>query len=339
MASNCYLVLTTGFLLCFTFCLVLPILPFCLARMFRAKGTTMNIVLSYCAVTSLYVHPFSKCLLSALTHGPLCLITCFVFVAVFTNCVLTKILSLFVVLQIIRNLTFKVIAMTKGAVIVSVAPSSHHNRTMKCCKLVGGATVDFNPVVNLFVRSVCSFRAVFTYSLVSKAVNFITTYLIGAPPGRPIGQRPVSLSHFILLGNVPTKVTLLLLSVPCNVADACMTVCTGRVKVALGSKLFFAFVTINVTISHVFSNGRISGKHVARIVALKLCLMYDYFFVLSTYKLLVGAIPRLAGVLFFVITLLLKMNFKAVFPTFGALFMGLTPGGRHKATASACLAS
>lgn len=201
MSPDFYCVLTTGFLLFFTFCLVLPVLPFCLRSRFSTSGSVVNFVLSYCAVTTLYVHPFSKCLLSAFTEQPLCLLTCSIFVIVFTKCVVTDLLDVFVILHVLRNFTFNVIAISNGAVIVSVLPSSHHNRKVNCCKLTGGATVDFKPVAKLFVRADFSCRAVFTYSLLSYLLKFVVTCLMGAPQGRPVGGRPVSLSHFFLIGN------------------------------------------------------------------------------------------------------------------------------------------
>lgn len=247
--------------------------------------TAVNVMLSYCAVTTLYVHPFSKCLLSAFTHGPLCLFTCFVFVLVFTNCVLTKALALFVVLHVIRKLSFKAMAMKKGALIVSVVPSSHHKRKLKCCKLTGGVTVSVNPVFKLFLRGTKrSCAIVFSCTLKTYVLKLLTTDVIGAACHPPIGRSPVSLSQFVLLGNVPTKVDLLLLSVPCNVAAGCMTVCTQRVNVATRAKFFFAYVTLKVTMDHLFDKQLISGNLIARIVSTKLCLMYFYCFDLATYK-------------------------------------------------------
>lgn len=144
--------------------------------MFRASRATVKIVLSYCAVSSLYVHPFSKCVLSAFTQGPLCLLTCFVFALVFTNCVATATLALFVVFHVIRKFSFNVIAMKKGALIVSVVPSSQQKRKLNCCKLAGGVTVSVNPVFNLFLRDKnTSCAAVFSCTLNSYMVKFVTT--------------------------------------------------------------------------------------------------------------------------------------------------------------------
>lgn len=94
----------------------------------------------------------------------------------------------------------------------------------------------------------------------------------------------MSLSHFVLLGKLPTKFALLLLSVPCKVAAGCMTVCTRRVNVATRAKFFFALVTINVTIDQLFDNQLISGKLIAGMVTTKLCLIDKYCFTLATYK-------------------------------------------------------
>lgn len=239
-------------------------------------------------MTTLYVHPFSNCLLSAFTHGPLCLFTCFVFVVVFNKCLVTNSLALFVVFHVVRNISFKVIAMNKGAMMVSVVPSSHEKRKLKCCNLAGGATVSVKPVFKLFLRSTkISFTAVFYCTFKTYVLKFLSTDLMGAPCGPPMGHRPVSLSHFVLLGKVPTKLDLLLLSVPCKVAAGCITVCTQRVKLRARAKFFFAFVTINVTVSHVFSKGLMSQKEVARIVTTKLCLMIFDFFLLTNYICLV----------------------------------------------------
>lgn len=260
-------------------------LPFCLTRIFSTGGAAVKTMLSYCAVTTLYVHPFSNCLLSAFTHGPLCLLTCFAFATVFKKCLVTKALALFVLFHVVRKMSFNVIAIDKGAVIVSVVPSSHHKRKLKCCKLTGGVTVSVKPVAKLFLRSTkTSCALVFYYSLNSYLVKFLYTSLMGAACGPPMGQRPVSLSHFVLLGKVPTNFDLLLLSVPCNVAAGCITVCTGRVNVRSSANFFFAFVTLKVTISHLFSKHLMSQKVIARIVRTNLCLIYFYFFNLDSYK-------------------------------------------------------
>lgn len=112
----------------------------------------MNVILDKCAITTLVVHPFDKCIISKFSHGGILVIYLATFTVFFTKCVTTDAVLVFTVYQALRNKPFKTMAITGDAYTVSILPTDEHGRNVNLCKLDGGFTVTVTPSVNVCLR-------------------------------------------------------------------------------------------------------------------------------------------------------------------------------------------
>ncbi len=158
-------------------------------------------MLSNCALATLLVHPFDKCVISDFPQGAMLLADFFLFFLFFVNCPLSAALFVFTVMHALRKTPFKATAISGDAMTVSMLPSSQHTRNVNCCKLDGGMTATVDPDVTLVVCKVangCSLLFVLTV-LFSK-LTFCDGCALGLASHPASRQPPVSFSHFVLLG-------------------------------------------------------------------------------------------------------------------------------------------
>ena len=326
-----------AFMMAFSFFILVPTLPFYLAKTFGIGHTMVGFVLSCYVVAVLSVRPFAGFLADSYPRKKVYIIAYALFAAAFIGYFgITDILWMFIALRIFHGLAFGTLSTTGNTLVIDVMPSSRRGEGLGYYGVTGNLAMAFGPMTGLFIIGSGNFQLLFGTSLVTAATGLVFASLVRPAPRPTIPDtRPVpSVDRFFMKEGLPACTSLFLLSIPYGMTTSYMALYAAESGIVTSSGLFFTVMAAGLIISRLSSGKRVDRGFVTETI--RTGIIIALFGVLCEALLsTVAAASLTAGyAIYFAAAFLIGYGFGTMFPAFNTLFINLAPNSR-RATANA----
>ncbi len=333
-------ILAANFLLFFGFWLLMPVLPFYLAEVFKADKAMIGIVLSCYTVAALCIRPFSGYLIDTFARKPLYLLAYFVFTAMFGGYLLAGTLTVFILFRIIHGVSFGMVTVGGNTIVIDIMPSSRRGEGLGYYGLSNNVAMAAGPMAGLFMHDGgMPYITIFCCSLGSCLLGFVSASLVRTPYKPPVKRAPMSLDRFILLKGLPAGLSLLLLSIPYGMTTNYVAMHARQIGINASNGLFFTFMALGIAVSRLFSGRQVDKGHVTGVIMAGICVALVCPFMLSSLAWLVKWNADLCTYAFFATALLIGLGYGTMFPAYNTLFVNLAPNSQRGTANSTYLTS
>ena len=334
---NYILVCLAGFMMSFSFFLLVPTLPFYLKDTFAIGNTMIGVVLSCYVVAVLSIRPLAGFVADTLPRKRVYIVAYALFVASFCGYfVFTSALALFIMLRIFHGFTFGALSTTGNTLVIDVMPSSRRGEGLGYFGVMNNLAMASGPMVGLFIAHTGNYDALFSTSLATGIVGFIFAALVYAPV-RPAAEHPaktLSLDRFFMKEGIPACTSLFLLSIPYGMTTSYIAIYAAESGISANSGLFFTIMALGLIASRLQSGKQVDRGYITETI--RQGIIIALFGAVGEMSLsTVAAWNLTAGyAVYFVAALLFGYGFGTMFPAFNTLFINLAPNSR-RATANA----
>ena len=334
---NYVFVCVAGFMMSFSFFLLVPTLPFYLKSVFGIGNTMVGVVLSCYVVAVLSIRPLAGFVADTLPRKMVYIVAyalfAFSFLGYFT---ITSTLALFILLRIFHGFTFGALSTTGNTLVIDVMPSSRRGEGLGYFGVMNNLAMASGPMVGLFIAETGNFTALFSTSLATGIVGFLFASLVHSP-ARPAAERPaktLSLDRFFMKEGIPACISLFMLSIPYGMTTSYIAIYAQESGITSNSGLFFTVMALGLIASRLHSGKQVDRGFITETIrqGITIALLGGVGeMALST----IAAWNLTAGyVVYFIAALLFGYGFGTMFPAFNTLFINLAPNSR-RATANA----
>ncbi len=334
---NYVFVCIAGFMMSFSFFLLVPTLPFYLKSVFGIGNTMVGVVLSCYVVAVLSIRPLAGFVADTLPRKRVYIAAYALFALTFLGYfAITSTLALFIVLRIFHGFTFGALSTTGNTLVIDVMPSSRRGEGLGYFGVMNNLAMASGPMVGLFIAETGNFTALFSTSLATGIVGFLFASLVHSP-ARPAAEHPaktLSLDRFFMKEGIPACVSLFMLSIPYGMTTSYIALYAQESGITSNSGLFFTVMALGLIASRLHSGKQVDRGFITETIrsGIIIALLGGVGeMLLST----VAAWNLTAGyIVYFAAALLFGYGFGTMFPAFNTLFINLAPNSR-RATANA----
>lgn len=334
---NYILVCLAGFMMSFSFFLLVPTLPFYLKDTFAIGNTMIGVVLSCYVVAVLSIRPLAGFVADTLPRKRVYIVAYALFVASFCGYfVFTSTLALFIMLRIFHGFAFGALSTTGNTLVIDVMPSSRRGEGLGYFGVMNNLAMASGPMVGLFIAHTGNYNALFATSLAMGFVGFILAALVDAPvrPAAARSAKTLSLDRFFMKEGIPACTSLFLLSIPYGMTTSYIAIYAAESGIVANSGLFFTIMALGLIASRLQSGKQVDRGYITQtirqgiVIALLGAVGEMSLSTVAAWNLTAGY------VVYFVAALLFGYGFGTMFPAFNTLFINLAPNSR-RATANA----
>ncbi len=331
--GNYLKLLSTNFLLYFSFMLLAPMLPLYLSDTFHADKDAIGMVLSGYTITALVIRAFSGYLVDTFPRKLVLLTAYFVFSLFFVGYVAAGSLLLFTIVRTLHGAPFGVTTVATSTAAIDVLPSSRRTEGIGYYGLSNNIATAISPTIALFLYGLWhNYDFLF---LLAFALSFIGVFINGSvkiPKKEQVKNRAtISLDRFVLLKGWSQGATMICFSFSYGVVSTYIAI-YGREEFGItnGTGLFFALLAIGLILSRLTGSKSLrQGKVVKNATQGILVSLVGY--------LLFAALHNLWG--YYGAALVIGLGNGHMYPAFQNMFINLAPNDRRGTANSTLLVS
>ena len=333
------LMLAANFLMFFGFWMLVPVLPFYLAEVFKAEGTLIGIILSCYTVSALCIRPFSGYLIDRFARKPLYLVAYAVFTFIFAGYKLAGTLTLFALFRVAHGLAFGTTSVGGSTIVIDILPSERRGEGLGYFGLTNNFAMSIGPMLGLMLHGAVSYDIIFAIAFAATLIGFIAAVLVKTPPKPRTVREPLSFDRFILKRGIPAGISLLLMSIPYGMTTNYVALYAEQMGLDVNTGLFFTFMAVGMAISRIFSGRLVDRGHLTQLIAWGMYVVLLCFALLAACRMVMEWSITVCIATFFSTALLLGVGFGTMFPAYNTLFVNLAPNSKRGTATSTYLTS
>ncbi|MBQ7855931.1 MAG: MFS transporter [Alistipes sp.] len=326
-----------GFMISFSFFLLVPTLPLYLKSTFDIGQTMVGVVLSCYVVAVLSIRPLAGFVADTLPRKRVYMVAYTLFVAAFiAYFFVTKSLSMFILLRILHGFAFGMLTTAANTLVIDIMPSSRRGEGLGYYGVTNNLAMAFGPMVGLFIVGAGDFEALFATSLTMGAVGLCLAASVRVARKSVAEPRkmPLSTDRFFLKEGIHACISFFLIAIPYGMTTSYMALYAAESGITVASGLFFTVMAAGLITSRLSSGMRVDRGYITQTIRTGILIA------------LLGAIGEaslshvatwghIAGdTLYFATAFLFGYGFGTIFPAYNTLFINLAPASR-RATANA----
>lgn len=329
----------SNFMMCFSFYLLMPTLPFYLLDVFHTSKGMIGLVLSSYTIAVLAIRPFSGFLADKFSRKPMYIIAYFLFVSVFIGYLLAGVLTVFIAFRTFHGLAFGTVSTSGNTLVIDVMPSSRRGEGLGYYGATNNLAMAFGPMVGLFLQNTGSFDVIFYMAILFGCVGLFFTFFVKSPEKLPQMHQPISLDRFILIKGIPAAVSLILITIPYGMTNTYIALYANELGLISNAGIFFFVMSVGLIFSRISSGKKVDHGHMTKII------LQGYIIVIFG---LIGEIflknaslwnEYFGYFLLFVIAFCLGYGYGTLIPALNMLFINLAPHHRRATANSTYLTS
>lgn len=324
-----------NFMMCFSFYLLVPTLPFYLIEVFGATKGVIGAILSCYTVAVLLVRPFSGFLADAFSRKPIYLIAYFLFVACFVGYLLAGTLVIFTILRAFHGFAFGTVTTTGNTVVIDVMPSSRRGEGLGYYGVMNNLAMSMGPMIGLFITSSGNFDYIFYCSIITGLIGLIFAYSAHVPKKIPqTSNKVLSIDRFFLVDGLRGCVSLLLLSIPYGMTTSFIALYASELGMTANTGFFFTVMAVGLIVSRIGSGKRVDRGLVTRVITQGIMILFIGLVCEALLKSAATYDLAWGYALYFAAAFFIGFGYGTLFPAYNTLFINLAPNCR-RATANA----
>ncbi len=325
--------LSTNFMLFFSFMLLSPLLPLYLSDTFHADKDSIGLVLSGYTITALVIRAFSGYLVDTFPRKVVLLISYLVFSLFFMGYVVAGTLLLFTIVRTLHGAPFGVTTVATSTAAIDVLPSSRRAEGICYYGFSNNIATAISPTAALLIFGMWhSYDSLFLLAFALSLVGFFLNTTVDIPKRAPVKNRmPISLDRFILLKGWSQGMTVLCFSFAYGVVSTYIAI-YGREEFGItnGTGLFFALLAIGLILSRITGSKSLrEGKVVKNATQGMLVSLVGYF--------VFAALHNLWG--YYGAALIIGLGNGHMYPAFQNMFINLASNDQRGTANSTLLVS
>ncbi len=331
--KNYIKLLSSNFVLFFSFMLLSPLLPLYLSDTFHADKDSIGMVLSGYTITALVVRMFSGYLVDTFPRKIVLLLGYFVFALFFAGYVLAGTLLFFTIVRTLHGAPFGVTTVATSTSAIDVLPSSRRAEGIGFYGLSNNVATAVSPTVALMIFGLWhSYDSLFLLALVLSLAGFFINATVDLPKKNPVkNHAPVSLDRFLLLKGWSQGINVMCLAFAYGIVTTYIAI-YGREEYGItnGTGLFFALLSAGLILSRLTGSKSLRKGNVTGNVS------RGIFFSLFGY-LAFAALHNLWG--YYGAALIIGLGNGYMYPAFQNMFVNMTSHERRGTANSTILVS
>lgn len=333
------LMLAANFLMFFGFWMLVPVLPFYLAEIFKAEGTLIGIILSCYTVSALCIRPFSGYLIDMFARKPLYLTAYAVFTFIFAGYKFAGTLLLFSLFRVAHGLAFGTTSVGGSTIVIDILPSERRGEGLGYFGLTNNFAMSIGPMLGLMLHGLVSYDIIFAIAFAATLVGLIAAALVKTPLKPRVVREPLSFDRFILKRGIPAGITLLLMSIPYGMTTNYVALYAQQMALDVNTGLFFTFMAVGMAISRIFSGRLVDRGRLTQLIAWGMYVVLVCFALLAACRYFILWNVVVCTYIFFATALLMGIGFGTMFPAYNTLFVNLAPNSKRGTATSTYLTS
>ncbi len=326
-------VLSTNFLLYFSFMLLAPLLPLYLSDTFQADKDSIGMVLSGYAITALVVRMFSGYLVDSFPRKLVLMLAFVVFSMFFLGYVFAGTLLLFTVVRTLHGAPFALATVSTNTAAIDVLPTSRRTEGIGYFGLGNNIATAISPTAALLIFGIWNnYDFLFLLSFALSLIGVFVILTIDIPKRAPVKRKqPISLDRFLLLKGWSQGLTMMAFSFSYGVVSTYIAI-YGKEEFGItnGTGLFFALLAGGLILSRLTGSRSLRrGKVVSNATQGMIVSLAGY--------LLFAAVHNLWG--YYGAALVIGLGNGHMYPAFQNMFINLAPNDRRGTANSTLLVS
>lgn len=326
-----------GFMISFSFFLLVPTLPLYLKSTFNIGQTMIGIVLSCYVVAVLSIRPLAGFAADALPRKWVYITSYILFVAAFiAYFFVTESLSMFILLRILHGFTFGMLTTAANTFVIDIMPSSRRGEGIGYYGVTNNLAMAFGPMVGLFIIESGDFRTLFATSLTMGIVGLVLALSVRAKGKSITVPQKVSIStdRFFLKEGIHACISFFLIAIPYGMTTSYIALYAIESGITVASGLFFTIMSVGLITSRLHSGKQVDKGYITQtirtglLIALVGAVGEASLSSVASWNLLAG------NIIYFATAFLFGYGFGTIFPAYNTLFINLAPASR-RATANA----
>ena len=326
-----------GFMISFSFFLLVPTLPLYLKSTFNIGQTMIGIVLSCYVVAVLSIRPLAGFAADALPRKRVYITSYVLFVAAFiAYFFVTESLSMFILLRILHGFTFGMLTTAANTFVIDIMPSSRRGEGLGYYGVTNNLAMAFGPMVGLFIIESGDFRTLFATSLTMGIIGLVLALSVRAKGKSVIPSQKIAIStdRFFLKEGIHACISFFLIAIPYGMTTSYIALYAIESGITVASGLFFTIMSAGLVTSRLNSGKRVDKGYITQtirtgmLIALIGAVGEASLSSVASWSLLAG------NILYFSTAFLFGFGFGTIFPAYNTLFINLAPASR-RATANA----
>ena len=326
-----------GFLMSFSFFILVPTLPIYLKETFGIGQSMVGVVLSCYVVAVLSVRPLAGFVADTLPRKSVYMVSYAIFVLSFLGYFsITSSLAMFILLRIFHGFSFGMLTTTSNTLVIDVMPSSRRGEGLGYYGVTNNLAMAFGPMAGLFIIGSGSFNHLFLTSLLTGFAGLCFAIAVRAPK-RPTAEKvefKFSADRFFLKEGVRACVAFFLLAVPYGMTTSYIALSAREVGIVHNAGLFFTVMAAGLIASRLNSGKRVDRGYITETIRTGICIAFLGALGEASLATVAGWSMTMGYICYFLTALLFGYGFGTLFPAYNTLFINLAPNSR-RATANA----
>lgn len=316
----------SNLLLFFSFYQLLPVLPFYVMNHLGADESVAGVVLACYTLAALFIRPFSGYLVDMFARKPLYLLCYGFFVSVFAGYIIGGTLFLFVTLRILHGFSFGIATVSGSTLAIDVMPSSRRAEGIGYFGMAANLAMAVGPMVGLMLYDTTTYNTVFTVSLISGLIGFITIVAIRppqkivAPTTSETSHGILSLDRFILVKGLLLSFVFVLFGVGYGVITNYIGVYSKFIGIGGSAGLFFTVQAAGIVASRLLSAKLLNEGKVDKLVYRGIATLLVAYILIIVFN---------NSTVYYICALLWGLGFGFLAPTFQTMFVNLAEHNRR----------
>ena len=309
-----------GFLMSFSFFILVPTLPLYLAETFSIGKSMVGIVLSCYVIAVLSVRPLAGFVADTFPRKSVYIIS----------------YALFILLRVFHGFSFGMLTTTSNTLVIDVMPSSRRGEGLGYYGVTNNLAMAFGPMTGLVVISSGNYTLLFLTSLVTGLLGlcFAASVRVAKRPTAPLSEFKLSADRFFLKEGIRACISFFLLAIPYGMTTSYIAIYAAESGITRHTGLFFTVMAAGLIASRLNSGKRVDKGFITQTV--RTGIVIAFFGSLGEATLsVVAEWSNVAGyIAYFLTAFLFGFGFGTLFPAYNTLFINLAPNSR-RATANA----
>ncbi len=322
-------------MMCFSFYLLVPTLPFYLIDVFGASKSTVGVILSCYTVAVLMVRPFSGFLADAFSRKPVYIVAYFLFISIFVGYLLAATLVVFTVLRILHGFAFGTVTTTGNTLVIDVMPSSRRGEGLGYYGVMNNLAMSMGPMIGLFITASGSFEYIFYCSILTGVIGLMFALSVRAPRKIPQTKNSVlSVDRFFLVAGIRACISLMCLAIPYGMTTSFIALYASELGMTANTGFFFTVMAAGLIVSRIGSGKRVDRGLVTQVIGQGIAILFVGLVCEALLGAAAGWNPGAGYAVYFAAAFFIGFGYGTLFPAYNTLFINLAPNSR-RATASA----
>ena len=324
-----------NFMMCFSFYLLVPTLPFYLIEVFGASKSTVGVILSCYTVAVLMVRPFSGFLADAFSRKPVYIIAYFLFISIFVGYLLAATLTVFTILRVFHGFAFGTVTTTGNTLVIDVMPSSRRGEGLGYYGVMNNLAMSMGPMIGLFITASGNFDYIFLCSIITGSVGLLFALSVRVQKKIPQTRNSVlSIDRFFLVDGIRACISLLLLAIPYGMTTSFIALYAAELGMTANTGFFFTVMAVGLIVSRIGSGKRVDRGLVTQVITQGIMILFVGLVCEALLASAASCSLTLGYVAYFAAAFFIGFGYGTLFPAYNTLFINLAPNSR-RATASA----